>query len=256
MPESVYILNVRVDDLTCTEALACIEDFILARVPRQIVTVNPEFIVMAQSDAEFRAILNSSALSIPDGVGLLWASRVLGRPLRERVTGSDMVPLLAARAAQRGYRLFLLGAAPGVAARAAEILCAQYPGLIVAGTFAGSPAIEAEAEIVQRVRATRPDILCVAYGAPAQDKWIARNLTRLEVPVAMGIGGALDFIAGTARRAPRRWQQLGLEWLHRLIHEPWRWRRQLRIPVFMWLVIRERVSPTYPLCKIIDKPNK
>ncbi len=242
MPESIYILGVRVDNLTFAEALACIDNFLAESVPRQIVTVNPEFIVMAQSDLEFRAILNTSALSIPDGIGLLWASRVLGHPLRQRVTGSDMVPLLAERAAQRGYRLFFLGAVPGVAARAADILCARYPGLNIAGTFPGSPSDADEDDIIRRVRGARPDILCVAYGAPAQDKWIARNLIRLEVPVAIGVGGALDFIAGKAQRAPRWVQQLGLEWLHRLAREPWRWRRQLRIPLFMWLVVRERFS--------------
>jgi len=242
MPESIRILGIRVDDVTFAETLAWIDQFVADGKSHQIVTVNPEFIVMAQKDLEFREILNASALSIPDGIGLLWASRVLGHPLRERVTGSDLVPLLAERAVRRGYRLFFLGAAPGVAARAAGILGERFPGLIVAGTFAGSPSPADEASIVSRVQAAQPDILCVAYGAPAQDKWIARNLNRLEVPVAIGIGGALDFIAGTAQRAPHWVQRIGFEWLHRLVHEPWRWKRQLRIPYFMWLVIQARLT--------------
>lgn len=242
MPESIRILGVRVDDVTFAETLAWIDQFVADRKPHQIATLNPEFIVMAQKDVEFREILNASDLSIPDGIGLLWASRVLGQPLRERVTGSDLVPLLAERAAQRGYRLFFLGAAPGVAARAADILCERFPGLQITGTFAGSPSLADEVKIGQLVQAAQPDILCVAYGAPAQDKWIARNLNRPGVPVAIGIGGALDFIAGTTRRAPHWVQRLGLEWLHRLAHEPWRWKRQLRIPFFMWLVIQARFT--------------
>jgi N-acetylglucosaminyldiphosphoundecaprenol N-acetyl-beta-D-mannosaminyltransferase len=148
-----------------------------------------------------------------------------------------MVPKLAALVAQRGYRLFLLGAAEGVAAEAARRLRARHPTLAVVGTYAGSPAAEEEEAIVNMVRAVRPDILLVAYGAPWQDKWLARNLQRLGVPVTMGVGGALDFIAGKARRAPVWMQRLGLEWLHRLIQEPWRWRRMLALPKFTVLVV-------------------
>ena len=236
--KSAVLLGVRVDDVTWEEALARMEGFAQEGGPHQVVTVNPEFIVAAQEDAEFRAILNAADLSLPDGIGVVWASRLLGRPLRERVAGSDLVPEIAALAAKRGYRLFLLGAAPGVAEEAARRLREHNPGLVVAGTYAGSPAVEEEDEIVALVRAARPHVLFVAYGAPAQDKWIARNLGRLGVPVCMGVGGALDFIAGVAVRAPRWMQRLGLEWLHRLWHEPWRWRRMLALPKFVWLVVQ------------------
>jgi N-acetylglucosaminyldiphosphoundecaprenol N-acetyl-beta-D-mannosaminyltransferase len=114
--------------------------------------------------------------------------------------------------------------------------------LRIAGTHAGSPALEDEDEIVRLVQSTEPDILFVAYGAPAQDKWIARNLGRLGAPVAMGVGGAFDFISGRSKRAPHWLQRVGLEWLHRLYHEPWRWRRMLALPRFVWLVARERLA--------------
>ena len=241
-PKSIVLLGVRVDDVTFEEALSVIEGFIREGTPHQVVTVNPEFVMAARRDEEFRRILNAAHLALPDGIGLIWASRLLGRPLRERVAGSDLVPMIAALAAKRGYRLFLLGAAPGVAEEAARRLRQENPGLTIAGTHAGSPAVEEEEEIVALVQAARPHVLLVAYGAPAQDKWIARNLKRLRVPVCMGVGGALDFIAGVAKRAPRWVQRLGLEWLHRLIHQPWRWRRQLALVRFAGLVLRERLT--------------
>jgi len=236
------ILGVRADNVNYDQALSLIESFVVSGNLHQAVTVNPEFIVAAQSDDDFRSILNASSLALPDGVGLLWAARFLGHPLQERVTGTDTVQRVAALAAQKGYSLFLLGAAPGVAVATAARLCQVYPGLRIAGTHAGSPALEEKDEIVRLMQRAKPDILFVAYGAPQQDKWIARNLERLGVPVAMGVGGAFDFISGRAKRAPRWLQRVGLEWLHRLLHEPWRWRRMLALPKFMWLVVRERLA--------------
>jgi N-acetylglucosaminyldiphosphoundecaprenol N-acetyl-beta-D-mannosaminyltransferase len=233
------VLGLRVDDVTYDEALSLIEGFILDGTPHQLVTINPEFVVAAQSDEEFRSILNSADLALPDGVGLLLASRFLGHPLRERVTGVDTVERVAELASRKGYRLFLLGAEEGVAEKAALRLRERYPGLEIVGTYSGSPSPEEEEEIVRMVKAAEPDVLFVAYGAPAQDKWIHRNLKRLGVPVCMGVGGAFDFIAGVTKRAPRWVQRLGLEWLHRLIHEPWRWRRQLALLKFLWMIIRK-----------------
>jgi len=149
----------------------------------------------------------------------------------------DLVDKIAALGAERGWRIYFLGAAPGVAEQAATVLSQRYSGLKVAGCYAGSPRPEQEDEIVGWVRAARADVLLVAFGAPKQDLWIARNQARAGVPVALGIGGAFDFIAGAAQRAPRWMQRLGLEWLHRLIKEPWRLRRQMAIPYFMWLVL-------------------
>jgi len=231
------ILGVRVDPVTYEIVLSRIESFVREGTTHQVVTVNPEFVMRAQSDQVFRRVLNSADLAVVDGVGLLWAARLLGHHLPERVAGSDLVPRIAERAAQLGWRLYFLGAAPGVAERAAHVLRERYPGLQVAGTHAGSAAPEMEKPIVERIRAAHPDILFVAYGAPTQDRWIARNLTHLGVPVAMGVGGAFDFVAGRAKRAPRLVQRMGLEWLHRLIHQPWRWRRMLDLPRFAWAVL-------------------
>jgi N-acetylglucosaminyldiphosphoundecaprenol N-acetyl-beta-D-mannosaminyltransferase len=237
---SVDILGVRVDAVTYCDALDIISGWIEQRTPCQIATANPEFVMAAQQDASFGQVLAQADLCVADGVGLLWAARRLGAALPERVTGSDLTPLLARAAATHGWRLFLLGAAPGVAERTADILQQQSPGLRIAGVFAGSPAeVEAPA-IVQRVVAAQPDVLLVAYGAPAQDLWIARHKAELGVPVMMGVGGAFDHIAGVQRRAPLWVQRIHLEWLFRLATQPWRWRRQLALPRFVWAVLRQR----------------
>ena len=238
--DQVVILGVPVDNVTEEEALARIEAFIENGRPHQVVTVNPEFIMAAQSDAKFFQVLKEADLSLPDGVGLLWAARFLGRLLSQRLAGVDTVRRIASLAAEREYRLFLLGAAEGVAEATAVRLEEKNPGLKVAGTYAGSPDPKEEEEVIEMVRAARPQVLLVAYGAPQQDLWIHRHLGRLGVPMVMGVGGAFDFISGKAKRAPGWMQRLGLEWLHRLLHEPWRWRRMLALPKFVWLVIKSR----------------
>ena len=240
MAGRVTILGIPVDRVDEEEALARILGFIESGGPHQVVTVNPEFIVAAQRDEEFRQVLQGADLALPDGAGLLWAARYLGEPLKERVAGVDMVVRLAEVAAEKGYRLFLLGAGEGVAQATADILRREHPHLAIVGTYAGSPSLEEEVKILEMVREARPHILFVAYGAPQQDLWVRRNLNRLGVPVAMGVGGAFDFISGRAERAPRWMQRLGLEWLHRLIKEPWRWRRMLALPKFVWLVIKSK----------------
>jgi len=157
-----------------------------------------------------------------------------------RVGGSDLVAQIANRAAADGWRLFLLGAAEGVAEQAAVKLGQRHPAINIVGTFAGSPALDQEENILTRIRSAAPDILLVAYGAPKQDKWLARNLARTGAAVGVGIGGSLDHIVGKQKRAPKWVQRLWLEWLYRLIREPRRWRRQLALPKFVWQVLTEQ----------------
>ena len=243
-PEAAYVLGVRVDRLSQRQALDSIEQIIVqwrasdrAQVCQQIVTVNPEFVMNAQRNKDFRTAINAAALIVADGVGVVWATRYLGRPVPERVTGTDLLPELAQRCDAAGYRLYLLGAAPGIAEAAGARLQELAPGLVIAGTYAGSPAPNEEEEIIERVRVAHADVLCVAYGAPAQDLWIWRNLARLPVAVAIGVGGAYDFLSGRQQRAPVFLRKLGLEWLYRLYREPWRWRRMLALPRFAMRVI-------------------
>src|SRR5512143_119175 len=237
-PASFTILGIPIHDVTLLETLDWIDRFIQARSPHQIATVNPEFIMAAQKDAEFKQILNRSTLNIPDGVGVLWAAKHLGHPLRERVGGADLVLQVAQRAARAGWKIYLLGAVEGVAEQAAAKLRTMYSVINIVGAYAGSPSIDQEAEIADRVKATSADIILVAYGAPQQDKWIARNLDRTGAAIGIGVGGSFDFIIGKQKRAPAWLQHMGLEWLYRLIREPWRWRRQLALPKFVWRVIR------------------
>jgi N-acetylglucosaminyldiphosphoundecaprenol N-acetyl-beta-D-mannosaminyltransferase len=236
----IRILGLPVDAITYDEWLDLIRQWVDepgTHQPHHVCTINPEFIMIAQDDPNFRHILMRADLCVPDGVGLLWAAKHLGTPLPQRVTGSDGVPIIAERAAQEGWRLYFLGAAPGVADKAAEILRSKHPALQIVGTYSGSPAPEEEDGIVERVNRSGADILFVAYGAPEQDKWIARNLPRLQVKMAMGVGGSLDFVAGVVPRAPLWMQRLGLEWLFRLYLQPWRLRRMLRLPRFVLAVL-------------------
>ncbi len=238
----VDILGIRVDNVTSEQAVLTVQSFVRNGHPHQVVTVNSEFIMAARRDPEFAQILDQADLALPDGQGVLWASRMLGTPLVERVPGVDALVKIAALSEKEGYRLYFLGAAEGVAEAAARELRHNYPELQVVGTYAGSPAPQDEESIVHIIKQAEPHILFVAYGAPEQEKWIARNMLRMQVPLAMGVGGAFDFISGQAKRAPRWVQRLGLEWLHRLYREPWRWRRMLALPRFAYLVFRARLG--------------
>lgn len=240
-PEVLSILAVKVHNVTIGQALSLVKRYMDEPRLHQIATVNPEFVMTAQKDAAFRRVLNEADLCLPDGIGLLLAGRWLGQPLSERVAGSDLVYKVAAEAANHGWRLFLLGAEPGVADQAAKLLQSKYPRLQIAGTYPGSPALDENTALVTRINESGTDILYVAYGAPAQDLWIARNNEALDnVRVAIGVGGSLDFVTGRAVRAPRWIQKIGLEWLYRLVREPWRWKRMLALPQFTFLVLMSR----------------
>jgi N-acetylglucosaminyldiphosphoundecaprenol N-acetyl-beta-D-mannosaminyltransferase len=235
----IRVLGLPVHSITFAGLLDQLKIWISEDHARQICTINPEFIMAAQRDILFYTILRRADLCVPDGVGLLLASRWMRQPLPERVTGSDGVPLICERAAQEGWKLFFLGAAPGIAQQAADSLRMKHPNLQIVGIHAGSPAADDEDGIVERINQSGAQILFVAYGAPAQDKWIARNLHRFtSVRVAMGVGGSFDFVAGVVQRAPLWMRRAGVEWLYRLIRQPWRWRRMTRLPRFVLAVLR------------------
>jgi N-acetylglucosaminyldiphosphoundecaprenol N-acetyl-beta-D-mannosaminyltransferase len=243
--ERIRILGVPVDAVTQDEVVDWIAGAIRGSTPRQVATVNPEFVMRAQHDRAFAAVLEQADLCLPDGAGLLWAARRLGFRLPARVTGVDLIQALAHRAAREGWRVFFLGAREGVAEAAAAVVRAQNPGLVIAGTLSGSPEPSSDEEVVGMVRQARPDLLLVAYGAPAQDLWISRNLAKTGARVGIGVGGAFDFISGRSRRAPLWLRERGLEWLHRLWREPWRWRRMLALPAFaLRVALSRRVEGT------------
>lgn len=230
-PDRLRIGAVEVDRLGLRAALVAVEKLVAAGRGGLVCTPNVDHIIIAERNPEFRQAYAGAALSLADGMPLLWAARLLGRPLPEKVSGSDLVLPLCERAAARGWRVYLLGAGPGVADEAARRL-RQRLGLNVVGT--DSPRIRVDgspddtAAALERLRVARPDLVLLAFGAPKQEIWAYRHRAALGGAVAVGVGASLDFIAGTLRRAPRWMSQVGLEWLFRLLSEPRRlWRRYL-----------------------------
>lgn len=222
------------------EALAQVDEFMQEPRLHQIVTVNPEFIAAAKNDPTFARALAESDLNLPDGANLLRAAQAQGTPLRERVAGTDFAFYLCALAATAGWKVFLLGGRGGVGGQAAARLQSRYRKLKIVGMYEGSPAERDEGEILARIQESGAQILFVAYGAPAQDVWIHRNREQLKnVRVAIGVGGAFDFIAKRIRRAPKLVQDLGLEWLFRLVLQPWRVRRQWALVIFTLRILRQ-----------------
>jgi N-acetylglucosaminyldiphosphoundecaprenol N-acetyl-beta-D-mannosaminyltransferase len=227
-------LGLPVDNLTWEETLARIEIMVQSGNVHQITTANPEFLMRARREPDFMRVLRRADLVLADGVGFLMAAKWKATPFHDQITGSDLTPRLARLAAENGWHLYLLGAAPGVAEQAGERLREAYPDLYVTAD-ASDPAPDGPPDLLARIRMARPHILLVAYGAPKQDYWIDQFGRTTGVPVQIGIGGSLDFIAGTVPRAPERWRKIGLEWLWRLKEEPWRWRRMLALPHFALL---------------------
>lgn len=206
-----------------------------------VITANPEFVMLARRDVALGRIAREADLVVADGTGIVAASRLLGQGL-PRVPGRLLVDALVPHLAQRRSRVFFLGAAPGVAERAAAEVRRRAPGLVVAGVHAGSAEPADDAQSVARVRETAAEVLLVAYGMPKQERWIARNLGELPaVRVAIGVGGVFDQLAGIQKVPPAALHAVGLEWLWRLAREPRRWRRQRVLPLFAWLVLRRRL---------------
>ncbi|MDQ6919809.1 MAG: WecB/TagA/CpsF family glycosyltransferase [Candidatus Dormibacteraeota bacterium] len=237
---SIRVLGVRVDDLDTEATLDRIEELLAGGGHHLVATVNPEFVMLARRDPSFRRVLESAALCLADGWGVTWAARRQGRPLPARVTGVDLIPALAERAVQRGWRLFLLGAAPGIAEEVAALLKDRHPGLAIAGHHAGVAGPEGDEESLRLIAAAHPDIVLVAYGAPRQELWIDRNLARLGAGVGIGVGGTFDYLSGRVPRAPAWMRRAGLEWLFRLFRQPWRARRMAVLPRFALEVLRAR----------------
>lgn len=202
-----------------------------------VVTLNPEILMRARREPDLAAAIAAAALIIPDGIGLVRAMRRRGLDA-QRVTGVDLVEAYAPLAAERGHRLALCGAAPGVAAAAAAALSARFDGLRIVATDSGDPV----AATAARLRAARPDVVLAAYGARLQERFLVDHLAATGAALGIGVGGTLDFLSGRVRRAPAPLRRAGLEWAWRLLRQPWRWQRQSVLPVFWWLARRETAS--------------
>lgn len=225
------VLGVAFDNVTLDEAVDRALAMLEEEGPHLVVTPNPEIVQRAEKDRAFSQILTQADLVLPDGVGVIYAAKILGRPLRARVPGIDFASALMGRAAGLGKRLYLLGAAPGVAEQAAVNLRAAYPGLVVCGTHDGY--FKEDGPVIDNVRAAKADIVFVCLGAPKQEKWIAQNGEAAGARLYVGLGGSLDVFAGRVERAPEGFQKLGLEWLYRLMKEPSRAGRMAKLPLFL-----------------------
>lgn len=271
---TITILGQRIDGVTQEQALQAIISATQNRQKLKVATVNPEMLMAARGNSEFASILSQFNLCLPDGIGLLWAANLQARTfnqkpyilklltiwviafyygfktflsvkfrtanLPQQVSGSTLSLELAKRMADQSLSLFLLGGYDGVAQAAANQLKKDIPILQISGTFEGDASEMGDTQSRQTLNQQPADIILVAYGAGKQEKWIARNMEQIPASVAIGVGGTLDFLAGRVRRAPHWVQRIGLEWLWRLILEPWRWRRQLALPKFIWTIVMDK----------------
>lgn len=217
-------LNIEVDNLTMNEAIDRAEELIIKKKPSYVVTPNVDHIVKLEDDKEFQDVYKNADLILTDGMPLIWISKIKGKPIKEKISGSDFFPKLCERAAQKGYSIFLLGAAEGVAAKAAKNLNKKYEGLNIVGTYSPSYGFEKKddeiKEIIEMINEIKPDILAVGLGAPKQEKFLYKYRYELNVPISLAIGASIDFEAGNINRAPKWMQNCGLEWFYRLCKEP------------------------------------
>ncbi len=229
------ILGVNVDCLTMNDAVAKVAEIILNKKPSLVATANAEMLMLANSDIELKKILNSAAMVTPDGAGTVWAARHLGYDMPERVAGVDLVTNLFSK----GYKFYFFGAAPGVAEIAAENSQKKYNAKI-AGTRNGFFSVEDEPKIISDINNSGAEILLVGLGVPKQEKWIFNNLSKLNVPVSIGVGGTFDVLAGKVKRAPRWMQRAKLEWLFRALLQPSRAGRLVALPKFVYNVVKSK----------------
>jgi N-acetylglucosaminyldiphosphoundecaprenol N-acetyl-beta-D-mannosaminyltransferase len=238
----VTVLGCRVDAIDSDGAVARIAELVRGEKPSLVVTLGTEMVVYAQGDARFREIVNSSALSLCDTIGVKIAARLQGAGVRERVTGVDLLEPLCTTFAERGVSVYFLGAKGDTARRAATALQARHPRLTVAGVRDGYFTPDQEPDVTAAVAASGARAIFVGLGSPRQEFFLAERLKETGCAVGIGVGGSFDVLAGNVQRAPLLWRRLGVEWLYRLVREPRRWRRQLALPQFVWLALRERVS--------------
>jgi len=233
------VLGIGFDNVTMEEALDRGMEFIAGQGAHTVVTPNAEFVQMAGRDPEFKELLNGADLVIPDGIGVVYAAKILGTPLKGRVPGCDFADALCGRMAKEGGRLFLLGAKPGIAELAEGKLKAAHPGLVICGTHDGY--FKEDQPVVEEIRAANADVVFVCLGAPKQEKWMTTYGQACGAKLLIGLGGSLDVFAGQVKRAPEIWQKLGLEWLYRLIKQPSRIGRMAKLPLFLVSAAKARL---------------
>lgn len=231
--KQVNILNVPIDALGEKQAFVRVVDFFKGDSLKKVYTPNPEIVMLAQTDASLYRILQEGDLVVPDGIGLIIASKLKGLGLVERVAGIDLMHRILIYCGQQGKSIYILGGKPGVAEVAAVNIEEKYPGIRIAGFHHGYLKEEDHGGLIEDINASGAEVLFVCLGAPRQEIWIDRHKEQLKCKIAMGVGGSVDVYAGVVKRAPKVYQKLGLEWFYRLIKEPWRYKRMLLLPKFL-----------------------
>jgi N-acetylglucosaminyldiphosphoundecaprenol N-acetyl-beta-D-mannosaminyltransferase len=234
------VLGVGFDNVTMDEAVDRALALMEEKRSAYVVTPNPEIVQMCRKNAAVKDAVAGAALVLPDGIGVIYGAKLLKRPLRERVPGVDFSEALMGRMALTGKSVFLFGTKPGIAEQAAENLKAKYPGLVIAGTADGY--FKDDGPIVEAINAARPDFLIVGLGAPKQELWMASRRERLRLGLMAGLGGSIDIFAGVKPRAPVAWQKANLEWLYQALKDPKRFKRMVKLPLFMLAVLGQKIS--------------
>ncbi|MEN6550534.1 MAG: WecB/TagA/CpsF family glycosyltransferase, partial [Candidatus Cryosericum sp.] len=239
MPERIHVAGIPVDNVDMDEAVAVVRDYVSTGLPHLGVAINPEKVIKAKQDKSLEHILRKSDLNFCDGVGIIWASRIIYHErIRARVTGVDLFLRLLEEANARRWRLFLVGSRPEVIERVVSVIADRYPEIKVVGFHDGYFSAEQEPALVAEIAAARPDLMFVGMGSPRQEKFIFSHLNEMHVPFAMGVGGSYNVLSGEFKRAPDAVQRLGLEWLYRFVLDPKRLPRVLPLPRFLAIVVR------------------
>ncbi len=238
--DRVSILGVEVDNVSLKEAVNKVGELVAAGSPSLIVTANPEIIWLARNDNSFAQCLEAAQMVTADGIGIIIAAKILGKPLKQRVTGIDLTTAIFTETEKKPYKFYFLGGKPGIAQKASEKISARFPGVQVVGIHHGY--FDDDTMILNDIREKKPDILLAALGMGRQEKWIREKAMAAGVPVSIGVGGSFDVFSGEVKRAPVWMQKTGLEWLHRLINQPSRFTRMLQLPKFLMAVIMSRLT--------------
>lgn len=236
----IDIRGVKFDNVTLEEAKQRVLDFVETDGAKMVVTPNSEIVQMCIEDKKVKEVVSGGDLIIPDGIGVVYASKILGTPLKQKVAGFDLASVLLPAMEKEGIKLFLLGGAPGVADKAAAKMKEKYPGLDICGTNDGY--FEESGPIIQKINDSGAQVVYVCLGAPKQEKWMAQHRHSIKAKVMLGLGGSLDVFAGNVKRAPDIYIKLGLEWFYRLVKEPWRYKRMMKLPQFLFGTIVYKIT--------------
>jgi N-acetylglucosaminyldiphosphoundecaprenol N-acetyl-beta-D-mannosaminyltransferase len=241
-PERTEVLGVPVDCVDMAQSLQAVETMTKGDCPQTVIAVNPEKVIAAQNNPKLMQRLRNAGLLIPDGIGVVYAVRILRRKQIRRVPGSELMPAICGLAAEKGFKVFLFGASPETNDQAARVLLGRYPGLQIVGRQHGYLDDKDMPDLLNRINASQADVLFVALGSPKQELWMDRHLAQLNVKVCQGVGGTFDVLAGKVKRAPSLFLKLNMEWLYRLLSNPRRLSRQIVLPKFAYQVLRAKIA--------------